>query len=82
MNEGRDDFLGQPVKPGDQVVFMLGRGRRGRRAMTQGYVLKVGPQTITVRYAAYKGRLDDTMVRLDFARVPDHLCNPNLVPTP
>jgi hypothetical protein len=78
------DFFGQSVGVGDQVAFMLGCGRRGRREMTQGYVLRVSPKTITVRYgSAWRAGSTawyETVVRLDFVKVPPAFINPALVP--
>lgn len=78
QRSGVDDFLGQPVRVGDQVVFMLGGFRHGRREMTQGKVLRIGKGTITVRYFRVGTGAVQAVVKLDFVRVPDNLKNPRL----
>ncbi len=75
----KDDFFGQPVNVGDQVAFMLGCGPRNRREMTQGTVTKVLPSGINVRYNRWRSRdWSETLIKLDFIRVPDAYKNPRL----
>lgn len=83
MSEGRADFFGQPVKAGDQVAFMLNAGgRRVRRELTQGLVVRILPSGIVVRHGDRWDRagtkLVETLCKLEFIRVPDAYRNPEL----
>lgn len=81
MNEGRADFFGQVTKVGDQVAFMLNAGgRRVRRELTQGLVVRMVPSGIVVRHVAHWDRtahnkLVETLCKLEFVRVPDGFRN-------
>jgi hypothetical protein len=83
VSEGRADFFGQPVKAGDQVAFMLNAGgRRVRRELTQGLVVRMVASGIVVRHVAHwdrtNARLVETLCKLEFIRVPDDFRNPAL----
>jgi hypothetical protein len=81
MTEGRADFFGQVVKVGDQVAFMLNAGgRRVRRQLTQGRVVRMTPRSIVVAHAHrhVRGELVETVCKLEFIRVPDGFRNPAL----
>lgn len=85
MSEGRADFFGQPTKAGDQVAFMLNvGGRRCRRELTQGLVVRMVPSGLIIRHATHyqKDQLTETLCKLEFVRVPDAFRNPALDVTP
>lgn len=71
------DFYLRPVEPGAQVVFMLNTGgRRCRRELTRGTVLRITPAGYPVIQHASRWHTDKTMetiCKLDLILVPEEL---------